>query len=268
MKITSFLLVGFLALLPIKGSQTRGAILISSVVTTGTAKAVFGSQSWDERDFGGYSGSYSWFSTNEPTGDHTASSSVELSYDELTSTIRLAGTADAHAPTQLGPTYGRSLTEIQLQLDRSYSFSLSGFDGESGEVWLTRDPEVHPFFERYRVGGSGTIGPGTYKLQGQLNAQAFFPGGPHVSDSYSATLTLDAAPVDGDFDNDDDVDGQDFLTWQRNPGVGNLSDWQANYGTVASLSANSRSVPEPSSLVIIAFAVSLLCFGKRLAVRS
>lgn len=35
----------------------------------------------------------------------------------------------------------------------------------------------------------------------------------------------------GNFDGDNDVDGRDFLTWQRNPAVGNLADWQANYGT-------------------------------------
>jgi hypothetical protein len=35
----------------------------------------------------------------------------------------------------------------------------------------------------------------------------------------------------GDFDADGDVDGRDFLTWQRNTSVGALSDWQANYGS-------------------------------------
>jgi hypothetical protein len=34
----------------------------------------------------------------------------------------------------------------------------------------------------------------------------------------------------GDFDQDGNVDGRDFLAWQRNPGVGVLSDWQGNYG--------------------------------------
>jgi hypothetical protein len=38
------------------------------------------------------------------------------------------------------------------------------------------------------------------------------------------------APVSGDFDHDGDVDGRDFLVWQRNPSVGNLSDWQEQYG--------------------------------------
>ncbi|WP_148071883.1 beta strand repeat-containing protein [Bythopirellula goksoeyrii] len=52
----------------------------------------------------------------------------------------------------------------------------------------------------------------------------------------------------GDFDQDGDVDGRDFLTWQRNPAIGYLANWQANYGRSATQSALSVAVPEPSSL--------------------
>jgi hypothetical protein len=41
-------------------------------------------------------------------------------------------------------------------------------------------------------------------------------------------------PIAGDGDADGDVDGRDFLLWQRDPNVGLLEDWQANYGAVAS----------------------------------
>lgn len=54
----------------------------------------------------------------------------------------------------------------------------------------------------------------------------------------------------GDFDGDDDVDGSDFLVWQRNPGVGNLANWRANYGMRGS-SAPSNAVPEPASCVLL-----------------
>jgi Tol biopolymer transport system component len=53
----------------------------------------------------------------------------------------------------------------------------------------------------------------------------------------------------GDFDFDGDVDGRDFLTWQRNTSVGDLADWQNNYG-VGMLTANSTAVPEPAHLVL------------------
>lgn len=56
----------------------------------------------------------------------------------------------------------------------------------------------------------------------------------------------------GDFDSDGDVDGRDFLVWQRNPSVGDLADWQANYG-VGSLSSveSVASVPEPATMLLI-----------------
>jgi hypothetical protein len=53
----------------------------------------------------------------------------------------------------------------------------------------------------------------------------------------------------GDFDEDGDVDGRDFLLWQQNPSVGDLADWQENYGTVPELGA-SVAVPEPTAAAL------------------
>ena len=61
----------------------------------------------------------------------------------------------------------------------------------------------------------------------------------------------------GDFDSDGDVDGADFLEWQRTDAtVAGLSDWQAGYpsATLSSLSA----VPEPASLGLISLAMLLI----------
>ena len=57
------------------------------------------------------------------------------------------------------------------------------------------------------------------------------------------------ATIAGDFDEDGDVDGRDFLVWQSNPSVGNLADWQTNYGN-GPLSA-ATSVPEPTASVLL-----------------
>lgn len=59
------------------------------------------------------------------------------------------------------------------------------------------------------------------------------------------TVTFTCAP--GDFDCDDDVDGDDFLLWQRNPSVGDLSDWEDNYGGSPLVGAVA-AVPEPATL--------------------
>jgi hypothetical protein len=68
--------------------------------------------------------------------------------------------------------------------------------------------------------------------------------------------------IPGDFDNDSDVDGRDFLVWQRNTSVGNLSDWQTNYGTGTGPLTAVTAVPEPGSLALVA-ALVLPLFGRR-----
>jgi hypothetical protein len=67
----------------------------------------------------------------------------------------------------------------------------------------------------------------------------------------------------GDFNFDGDVDGFDFLMWQRGFGSiynGNdLTDWEANFGIVAPLSATSAAVPEPASMLLMLAATQFLC---------
>ncbi len=59
------------------------------------------------------------------------------------------------------------------------------------------------------------------------------------------------AGVDGDFDGDLDVDGADFLRWQRRLGDAfNLDRWQDNFGTTAAVAA-AAAVPEPASWILI-----------------
>jgi autotransporter-associated beta strand protein len=70
----------------------------------------------------------------------------------------------------------------------------------------------------------------------------------------------------GDFDFDNDVDGFDFLEWQRGFGStydsDDLADWKANYGMAVSpvVAAGTTAVPEPSSL-------AMLCLGGLLGLR-
>ncbi len=69
----------------------------------------------------------------------------------------------------------------------------------------------------------------------------------------------------GDFDNDNDVDGFDFLTWQRDPNVGNLSDWESNFGTTGGgpLAASSSAVPEPATGLLLIVGLGLGSFLPR-----
>jgi hypothetical protein len=67
-----------------------------------------------------------------------------------------------------------------------------------------------------------------------------------------------------DFDEDGDIDGADFLKWQRGetPEMGSAEElalWEAQYGTtVPPLSATSAAVPEPTTCVL---ALAALCLA-------
>jgi|GEM_PF-5061000 len=68
-------------------------------------------------------------------------------------------------------------------------------------------------------------------------------------------------PVPGDFDEDGDSDGTDFLKWQRGESydplsTADLDDWEANWNFFsptagASTNAISATIPEPSSIALL-----------------
>jgi hypothetical protein len=71
--------------------------------------------------------------------------------------------------------------------------------------------------------------------------------------------------IPGDFDNDGDVDGRDFLVWQRGNSpdplsAADLEEWQNNYGT-APLGVLT-AVPEPCSL-LLCVTLPLLFYRRR-----
>ena len=54
----------------------------------------------------------------------------------------------------------------------------------------------------------------------------------------------------GDFDGDTDVDGTDFLEWQRDQTGRDLTDWQNNYSNGSTSAGLVAAVPEPSSVAL------------------
>lgn len=75
--------------------------------------------------------------------------------------------------------------------------------------------------------------------------------------------------VEGDFDGDGDVDGRDFLAWQRGASPSpfspaDLATWQTAYN--GGLLSAVSSVPEPSSVFLIAMALGLVPCSRRVRV--
>ncbi len=68
---------------------------------------------------------------------------------------------------------------------------------------------------------------------------------------------------DGDFDGDLDVDGADFLKWQRDSGdAAELALWETNFGTTASAAAVA-AVPEPTAGLLLIVGLGLLAARRR-----
>lgn len=74
--------------------------------------------------------------------------------------------------------------------------------------------------------------------------------------------------IPGDFDQDGDVDGRDFLVWQRGSeslyDAGDLADWKNNYGLQSSSLFAAMAVPEPMTggLLIVGVITAFLA-GRR-----
>ncbi len=114
-------------------------------------------------------------------------------------------------------------------------------DGGAGETFFLGS------FADFLLGTDGTLDPADLSAYGVdvANNMAWVV---LDYDSLFGFGRFAGAPTPGDFNNDGEVNGLDFMAWQRNPAIGDLADWQANYGQPL---AGAESVPEPSSAVLL-----------------
>lgn len=145
------------------------------------------------------------------------------------------------------------LTDVGAYSTATSYYGLFDVDGNAAQWTETSKPNPFNASQELPIarGGSwlhGIDGTGaSYRP-----AQFFAAGSSSVSSNSLGIRIAQLVPTDsGDFDGDGDVDGADFLEWQRSDRTSDrLTEWQNNYGNAGSLSAIS-SIPEPSSIVLL-----------------
>lgn len=106
-------------------------------------------------------------------------------------------------------------------------------------------------------------------MNGTFDTQSF----PSLSDGlqwfvdYQTTGVRLLVSLAGDFDLDGDVDGNDFLIWQRgespNPmSAFDLANWKAYFGTDISRTTVSTSVPEPAAWFMLMSGMMAIFFRR------
>jgi len=136
---------------------------------------------------------------------------------------------------------------------RPYSYGVLDMPFQT-DLFAGGTPELHPI-------SGGSYDPAS----GRLYLTLYDAGSTGAYDQVPLVvvyeLNVPIQGVSGDFDNDTDVDGADFLAWQRNMSIGNLSDWQAGFGAPATLEAAS-TVPEPTAGALTILTVFSLFAGR------
>ena len=101
------------------------------------------------------------------------------------------------------------------------------------------------------------LDPGGFGTQGQYTVR------------WNELSLVTQAGLPGDYNEDNRVDGQDFLIWQRGDSLasmdaGDLNDWRTNFGDVVASTPAVGAVPEPTTLGLVFLAGVGACGLRRL----
>ena len=145
-------------------------------------------------------------------------------------------------------------------------------DNSNGEIWMDEPDGSNPILIADTAGVSGaTDTTGIFDISdlvGYNPGSILLTNNQGTNSSMTVLINPDATLDDANFDGDNDIDGADFLTWQRNFGTGTLPSqgdaendgdvdskdltvWEIQYGGTPPLAAAAASVPEPSSASLI-----------------
>jgi hypothetical protein len=151
---------------------------------------------------------------------------------------------------------GSGLTNIPINNDSSFWFLVTGnpdfdFEGdhdESGAYHVYVDIFDDFGFLEETIEYDATLAPGEVHQFSMDGFNTFYTYNVEIDNTVGGGTT-----TPGDFDGDSDVDGRDFLVWQRGNSpsrlsAGDLLDWRNNYGTGG---LGAVAVPEPGTLLLL-----------------
>lgn len=155
---------------------------------------------------------------------------------------------------------------LEYRADDTFSNYVDGIEVQSGEIEWTNgggenDEPINMSFIFDGAWGHKAISSVNHSLAASELEDVFYEW------DYSRIYLSD--DLDGDFDLDGDVDGTDFLSWQRTDGSPEgLALWEAGMGlSLSTISSEVQAVPEPSSATIALLLVGLLGVFWPVAVR-
>ncbi len=136
--------------------------------------------------------------------------------------------------------------------------------------WVDPNLDTEPLAADAALTTTGYVPFNAFSMhQGSGGSSSVQEQGSSIEELRLGTTYADVAPftpgtgLDGDFDGDGDVDGNDFLVWQRGAATpADLALWQGNYGAPNS-SAAAGAVPEPASVLLLGIASTLWCLRRR-----
>ncbi len=99
-----------------------------------------------------------------------------------------------------------------------------------------------------------------FKVGGDINSLSFQYRNADTGAVVTGNIEAASLGINADFDGDGDVDGRDFLRWQRGQtspplSAAALAAWQAQYNG-GGLAAAAQAVPEPTSVLLVGIALA------------